>query len=200
MAFPNEIQELSNLFSRLPNVGPKLSNRISLYLSINAKDLAKKMSVALNDVVNNIKTCKVCGNVTNEEICYICSDDSREKFLILILEDALDLANLESTREYKGLYHILGGVISPINGIGPEDLNINKLFERLEDDTVKEVILGLNPNVEGDATSLYLKSQIERLYKNVRISKLAKGIPAGSDLEFISGQTIIDSIKSRVTF
>jgi len=200
MAFPKEIQELSEVFSNLPSVGPKLSSKLALYLSINAKDLARKLSHSLDEAVKNIKVCKRCGNVTNGELCDICLDENRDQGVILVLEDALDLANLEATREYSGVYHVLGGVISPINGIGPEELSIDKLLERLKDPAVKEIILGLNPNVEGDATSLYIKNEAEKARTDVKITRLAKGIPAGSDLEFISGQTIVDSIKSRVSF
>jgi len=200
MAFPKEIQELSEVFSNLPSVVPKLSSRLALYLSINAKDLARKLSHSLDEAVKNIKVCKRCGNVTNGELCDICLDENRDQGVILVLEDALDLANLEATREYSGVYHVSGGVISPINGIGPEELSIDKLLERLKDPAVKEIILCLNPNVEGDATSLYIKNEAEKARTDVKITRLAKGIPAGSGLEFISGQTIVDSIKSRVSF
>jgi len=200
MAFPKEIQDLSDLFSNLPNVGPKLSNRLALYLSVNAKDLARKLSIKLEDVINNVKSCEICGNVSNENICSICKDSSRDQSIILVIEDALDLNNIESTGEYKGLYHVLGGVISPINGIGPEELKINDLLKRIKENNVKEVILGLNPNVEGEATSMYLKQELMKVSPDIKITRLAKGIPSGSDLEFVSSQTIVDSMKSRVNF
>lgn len=197
---PKEIIELTEAFSSLPNVGPKLSARISLYLSISAKDLAKKLSDSLEDVINNISKCNICGNVTNKDICSVCEDEKRDKSVILIVEDSLDLINIENTREFKGVYHVLGGVISPINGIGPDDINISSLVKRVEDLGVKEVILGLNPNLEGDSTALYLKDQLEGVRDDLSITRLAKGIPVGGDLEYLSGQTIIDSMKSRINF
>lgn len=197
---PKEIIELTDSFSSLPNVGPKLSARIALYLSVNAKDLAKKLSNSLEDVINNISKCNICGNVTNKDICSICDDESRDKTILLVVEDSLDLINIEGTKEFKGLYHVLGGVISPINGIGPDDINITSLIKRVEDLTVKEVILALNPNLEGDSTSLYLKDQLEGVRNDLSITRLAKGIPMGGDLEYLSGQTIIDSMKSRINF
>jgi len=199
-ALPKEIIELTDSFSSLPNVGPKLSARIALYLSVNAKDLAKKLSDSLEGVINNISKCNICGNVTNKDICSICDDDSRDKSIILIVEDSLDLINIESTKEFKGVYHVLGGVISPINGIGPDDINVTSLIKRAEDVVIKEVILALNPNLEGDSTSLYLKDQLETVRPGLSITRLAKGIPMGGDLEYLSGQTIIDSMKSRINF
>lgn len=197
---PKEIIELTDSFSSLPNVGPKLSARIALYLSVNAKDLAKKLSNSLEDVINNISKCNICGNVTNKDICSICDDESRDQSILLVVEDSLDLINIEGTREFKGFYHVLGGVISPINGIGPDDINITSLIKRVEDLNVKEVILALNPNLEGDSTSLYLKDQLESVRSDLSITRLAKGIPMGGDLEYLSGQTIIDSMKSRINF
>ncbi len=198
MQIPNQIKTLSDLLASLPSIGPKLSTRLALYLSVTRKDLAKKLIESLSDVSNNIKTCKLCGNVTTNDICQICSDTGRDQKIILVVEDALDLFNFETTNEYKGLYHILGGVISPINGIGPKDLSIDKLISRIEDLGAKEVIFALNPNVEGDSTSLYLKSEIQSRYPEIKITRLAKGIPGGSDLEFASAQTLIDSMRSRV--
>ncbi|CAG1021832.1 Recombination protein RecR [Patescibacteria group bacterium] len=197
---PKEIIELSDAFSSLPNVGPKLSARIALYLAVSAKDLAKKLSFSLEEVVNNISKCNICGNVTNEDICSICADDKRDKSIVLVIEDSLDLINIESAKEYKGVYHVLGGVISPINGIGPDDINMTSLIKRVEDPMVKEVILGLNPNLEGDSTCLYLKDQIDGVRDDISVTRLAKGIPVGGDLEYLSSQTIIDSMKSRINF
>lgn len=199
-SLPKEIIELTDAFSSLPNVGPKLSARIAIYLSVSAKDLARKLSESLQDVINNISKCNICGNVTNRDLCSVCEDEKRDKSIILVVEDSLDLINIESTREFKGVYHVLGGVISPINGIGPDDINITSLIKRVEDPVVKEVILALNPNLEGDSTSLYLKDQLENVRADLSITRLAKGIPVGGDLEYLSGQTIIDSMKSRINF
>lgn len=200
MLLPKEIQNLSDLFSRLPNIGPKLSNRLALFLAISGKDLSKRLSKSLAEVIENIRTCDECGNVTTSQICDICSNDSRDKKTILIVEDPLDLVNIESTGEYHGLYHVLNGVISPINGVGPEELNLKKLNQRVESLQIEEIIFALNPNLEGDATSLFIKQDIERIKPTVKFTRLAKGIPAGGDIEFVSNQTIVDSMKSRTNF
>ncbi len=200
MALPKEIQNLSDLFSRLPNIGPKLSSRLALFLAVPGKDLAMKLSQSLDDIVVKIKTCSNCGNVTTEEVCEICSDKLRDPKTMLIVEDPLDLVNIEATGEFQGLYHVLNGVISPINGIGPDDLNIAKLVERIKDLNCEEVIFALNPNIEGDATSMFIKEEIEKVNPSIKFTRLAKGIPAGGDIEFVSNQTIIDSMKSRTSF
>lgn len=200
MLLPKEIQNLSELFSRLPNIGPKLSSRLALYLAISGKDLSKRLSKSLSEVVENIKTCDECGNVTTSALCSICSNETRDKQTILVVEDPLDLVNIESTGEYSGLYHVLNGLISPINGIGPEELNLKKLNQRVVDLEVKEIIFALNPNLEGDATSLYVKQEIDLARPDVKFTRLAKGIPAGGDIEFVSNQTIVDSMKSRTDF
>ncbi len=199
MAFPKEIENLSELFSYLPSVGPKLSGRLSLYLGINGKELAKKLSNALIDVVNNVRTCRVCGNISNAEVCDICLDDNRDKTTLLIVEDPLDLINIESTKEYRGLYHVLNGLISPMNGIGPEELNIPTIVKRIKELNVLEIIFALNPNMEGESTTFYLKQEIEKEFPDIKITRLAKGIPVGGDIEFVSNQTIIDSMRSRIS-
>lgn len=199
MEVPKEVIKLGELLSYLPSVGPKLSSRLAIYLSLPGKELASKLGTALSDVVLKIKRCTLCGNVTTENLCSICSDPQRNKALILVVEDPLDLINIESSGEFKGLYHVLGGVISPMNGVGPDDLRIKDLLDRI-DDSVTEVILALNPNVEGDATSLYIKHALESKDSELKITRLAKGIPSGGDIEYVSSQTIVDSMKSRVEF
>jgi recombination protein RecR len=199
-SIPKEIQDLSDLLSSLPGIGPKLSNRLALYLAVNGKSLAGNLSHTLSEIIAKVKTCEICGNVTLETVCDICKDDSRDKTTILVVEDSLDLFNIEASNIYQGQYHVLNGVISPINGVGPSDINVSNLLKRVKEGEVREIILALNPNVEGDSTSLYLKEQIEELNPDITITKLAKGIPAGSDLEFASTQTIVDSVKSRKQF
>lgn len=200
MAYPKEIQELNDALNSLPGVGPRLSSRLALYLSVNAKDLSKRISNSLLKVIENIKSCSKCGNVTSSELCEICSDIQRDPKTVFVVEDPIDLSNIEATNEYKGLYHVLGGVISPMNGIGPDELSIQKLINRIKEDGVEEIIFGLNSNMEGDSTCLYIKNEIEREFpsNSVKTSRLAKGIPAGGDIEYLSGQTIKDSLKRRV--
>ncbi len=201
MGLPKQILNLSDSFASLPGVGPKLSNRLALYLTVNAKPLAKKLSNAIEDSLANIKQCEICGNITDERVCEICADEERNKAIIMVVEDSLDLYNFESSGSFEGLYHVLGGLISPINGIGVSDINIQSLFNRVRnDENIKEIIFSLNPTIEGDSTSMYIKSEISKINPNIEFSQLAKGISSGSDIEFISSQTLGESLKSRVKF
>lgn len=200
MTIPKEILELSDSLSSLPGVGPKLSNRLALYLAINAKNLAKNLSENLNSVVNKVRACEKCGNAATDELCSVCKNASRDESIVFVVEDALDLYNIEATNEYKGLYHVLLGLLSPINGIGPDELNIDNLIKRVKTENIKEIILGLNPNVDGESTSMYLREEIKKNNPKIKITKLARGIPVGSDLEFVSQQTIIDSMRSRTSY
>ncbi|MFS8131277.1 MAG: recombination mediator RecR [Candidatus Dojkabacteria bacterium] len=201
MGLPKQILNLSDSFASLPGVGPKLSNRLALYLTVNAKPLAKKLSSAIEDSLASIKQCSVCGNITDELVCEICADEKRNKTVIMVVEDSLDLYNFESSGSFEGVYHVLGGLISPINGIGVSDINIQSLFSRVRNDQgVKEIIFSLNPTIEGDSTSMYIKSEISKGSPDIEFSQLAKGISSGSDIEFISSQTLGDSLRSRVKF
>ncbi len=200
-SLPKNIIELGNLLSSLPGVGPKLSSRLALYLSLSGKRKAQNIEQALREVVDEIRQCNLCGNVATEELCNICTDESRESSTILVVEDSLDLYNIESAGEYKGLFHVLHGVISPVNGVGPKDINIASLILRVKENTeITELIMGLNPNLEGDSTSMYIKSEVLNVKPDVKFTRLAKGIPVGSDIEFMSSQTLIDSVNSRREF
>lgn len=201
MGLPKQILNLSESFASLPGVGPKLSNRLALYLSVNAKPLAKKLSNSIDDALSSLRQCSVCGNITSDEVCEICSNPARNQSIIMVVEDSLDLYNFESSGTFEGVYHVLGGLISPINGIGVSDLNIQSLFSRARaDKEISEIIFSLNPTIEGDSTSMYIKSEISKLSPNTQFSQLAKGISSGSDIEFISSQTLGESLKSRVKF
>jgi recombination protein RecR len=198
MAFPKEIQELSDSFSSLPGIGPKLSNRIALYLSVGGKNLAKKIQSDISDMISRVRLCEVCNNVATEPICEICSDDNRDKGRIVVVEDSMDLYNIESSGAYKGLYHVLGGLISPINGITPDKLFVSSLLERVRrDEAITEIIFALNPSVEGESTTIFIKDSISEIRSGIEMTQLAKGIPFGSDIEYISGQTLRDSLFSR---
>lgn len=198
MAFPKEIQELSDSFSSLPGIGPKLSNRIALYLSVGGKNLAKKIQLDVNAMISRVRLCEVCNNVATEPICEICADQNRDKSRVVIVEDSMDLYNIESSGAYKGLYHVLGGLISPINGITPDKLFVSSLLERIRrDDAITEIIFALNPSVEGESTTIFIKDSIVDIRSGIEMTQLAKGIPFGSDIEYISGQTLRDSLFSR---
>ena len=200
MNFPKEVQKLSDIFSSLPNVGPKLSNRIALYLSINAKDLAKRMALSIDEMIANTMPCKLCGNISNTELCDICEDSMRDASQIMVVEDPLDLINIETSAEFKGRYHVLNGLISPINGIGPDEIRIPELLKRVREENLKEMIIALNPTIEGEASGLYIKQEVLKINPEIKITRLAKGIPVGGDIEYVSGQTIVDSLRSRVEF
>ncbi len=198
MAFPKEIQELSDAFASLPGIGPKLSSRIALYLSVGGKNLAKKIENDISKMVQKIRLCEQCNNVSTESLCEICSDSQREKLAIIVVEDSMDLYNIESSGAYKGLYHVIGGVISPLNGITPDRLFIQSLFDRVkQDSSISEIIFALNPSVEGESTTIFIKEGLANISSNLEMTQLAKGIPFGSDIEFISGQTLRDSLYSR---
>lgn len=202
MSLPKSINNLSLALSSMPGIGPKLSNRLSLFLAVKGKRVAKSLEIALKEVQDSIVECKRCGNITTEDLCEICSDSTREQDKVLIVEDSLDLDSIESTGTYKGQYHVLNGRISPVNGIGPDDINITSLIQRAKSYEFKEIIFALNPDIEGDATSIYLRNEIQSLenVSPISFTRLAKGIPVGSDIEFMSSQTISDSLKSRTEF
>ena len=202
MSLPKSIHNLSSALSSMPGVGPKLSNRLAIYLAVKGKPLSTVLVNALNDVSMNIRECSICGNLSSENECPICREESRDRKILIVVEDPLDLESLESTGSYSGLYHVLNGCISPVNGIGPEDINLESLFNRIKDENFNELIFALNPDVEGDATSIYIKTELENrgLLNGITLTRLAKGIPTGSDIEFMSTQTLSDSIKSRIEF
>lgn len=201
MALPKSIRELSDLFSSLPGIGPKLSLRIALYLAVSNKSLAKNLNSRLVDCLENISECSRCNNVTQgSALCEICDNEGREQSIIMLVESPIDLYAIEDGAEYKGVYHVLKGVISPVNGVGPSDLTIEKLVSRVKDNPIKEIIFALNPDVDGDSTSMYIKTEVLEIDSNVKFTKLAQGIPTGSNIEYMSSQTLSESFKSRDLF
>lgn len=197
MAIPKEVKNLANELSRLPGVGPKLSMRLAIYLSISDKELAKRISNDIEDSLKNIKQCKICCNVTSDEVCDICLNPDRDSSKLIVVESSIDLFSLEQTNQINAKYHVLNGVISPINGIGPEDINIKSLLNRLINEKIEEVIFALNPNLEGDATSIFIKNEIIEINSKILVSRLGKGIPVGSSIEYMSTLTLLDSINNR---
>lgn len=197
MAIPKEVKNLANELSRLPGVGPKLSMRLAIYLSISDKELAKRTSNCIEESLKKIKQCKVCCNVTSDEVCDICSNPDRDSSKLIVVESSIDLFSLEQTNQINAKYHVLNGVISPINGIGPEDISIKLLLNRLLNEKIEEVIFALNPNLEGDATSIFIKNEILEINSKILVSRLGKGIPVGSSIEYMSTLTLLDSINNR---
>lgn len=190
---PEALQQLIGEFSKLPGVGRKTATRLAFFILNNPQKESEALAQAILRVKQEVRQCRRCFHFTTEALCPICSDPSRQQNVICVVEDAQTLLMLEKTNEYKGLYHVLGGVISPLDGIGPEQLHIKGLLQRLEG--VEEVILALTPSTEGEATSIYLS----RLLKphNIRITRLARGIPLGSALEFVDELTLGRALQTR---
>ena len=191
------VQELIDQLGRLPGVGPKSAQRIAFHILQTESFDVTRLSQVLVEVREKVKFCDVCGNVTEEVTCSICRDPRRDPTLICVVEEAKDVVAIERTREFKGLYHVLGGAISPIDGIGPDDLRIRQLMTRLADGTVTEVIIATDPNLEGEATATYLTRLLNSL--EINVSRLASGLPVGGDLEYADEVTLGRAFEGRRT-
>ena len=191
------IQELIDELGRLPGVGPKSAQRIAFYLLQADDDQAKRLAEVLTEVKERVRFCEQCGNVAEAELCNICRDPRRAKASICVVEESKDVQAIERTREFKGLYHVLGGAISPIEGIGPDNLRIKELVARLADPEIKEVIIATDPNLEGEATATYLTRMLSPM--GITISRLASGLPVGGDLEYADEITLGRAFEGRRT-
>lgn len=189
------IANLIEQFSKLPGIGKKTAQRLAFYV-LEMEDIeAEKLSHAITDAKERIKLCSICCDLTDEDPCHLCSDDKRDKSMICVVEGAKDKIAMERSREYKGQYHILHGVLSPMDNVGPADIKIRELLNRLSDDEVKEVIIATNPTVEGEATALYLSKLIKPL--GIKVTRIAHGIPVGGDLEFFDEVTLAKAMDNR---
>lgn len=197
MLLPESIQSLINSLERLPGIGPKSASRLAFYLLRAPDEIAQDLSVALADLKARTAFCQECFNITEagRERCEICESSKRDGSLICVVEEALDVLALERTGGFQGKYHVLQGVLSPIEGIGPDDLKIRQLFVRVQAGGVQEVILATNPSMEGDATALYLRQHLEPL--GVRVTRLARGLPVGGDLEYADQNTLLRALSGR---
>lgn len=191
------IQELIDELGRLPGVGPKSAQRIAFYLLQADEDQAKRLADVLTEVKERVRFCEKCGNVAEAELCNICRDPRRSKASICVVEESKDVQAIERTREFKGLYHVLGGAISPIEGIGPDNLRIKELVARLADPEIKEIIIATDPNLEGEATATYLTRMLSPM--GITISRLASGLPVGGDLEYADEITLGRAFEGRRT-
>ena len=189
------IQNLIDELGRLPGVGPKGAQRIAFHLLAVDPDDARKLAAALLEVTERVKFCRTCGNVAEEDQCRICLDPRRDSALICVVEEPKDVAAVEKIREFRGRYHVLGGAISPIDGIGPEELRIKELMTRLSDGTVTELILATDPNLEGEATATYLARLIKPM--GIRVTRPASGLPVGGDLEYADEVTLGRAFEGR---
>ncbi len=190
------LDALISEFSRLPGIGRKTAQRLALHVLKLSREEVERMAASLIEVKERIRTCSICCNITEDDPCVICSSQRRDRSCICVVEESNDVFAIERTNEFRGLYHVLGGSLSPLEGIGPEDLRIRELLDRAQQD-VAEVILAMNPNVEGEATTLYLSRLIKPL--GLRVTRIARGIPMGSDLEFTDSATISRAFEGRIS-
>ena len=199
MNFPSQLLEKAvNEISRFPGIGKKSALRMALYLLRQNEDTAKQLGESIIALRSHIKYCKTCGNVSDTDSCNICNNQLRNRNILCVVEDLRDVMAIENTAQYKGLYHILGGVLSPIDGIGPEDINMASLFNRLEQENFDEVILALSATVEGDTTMYYIRKKLREL--PVKVSVISRGISVGGSLEYADEITLGRSIVSRIPY
>jgi recombination protein RecR len=195
MNYARPLSRLVGELEKLPGIGPKSAQRLAFYVLRMPTEDAHHLAEAIVEVKDRIRTCSVCFNFTDQEVCEICRADRRDHSILCVVAEPRDLMAMERTNEYRGVYHVLGGVISPLEGIGPESLRLRELAERIQDGSIKEVILATNPTVEGDTTAMY----IARLLKSfgVRVTKIAFGLPVGGDLDYADQATLIQALEGR---
>lgn len=192
---PKSVQNLIDELSRLPGIGPKSAQRLAFFLLRGTKERASALGEAVLNIKENIKICSVCSNLAEEDPCIICTDLKRNQSQIMVVEEPLDIIAFEKTSKYEGTYHVLHGAISPVEGIGPDDLYIKQLLERVHSGVIKEIILATNINVEGEATALYLQKIIQPL--GIKITRIARGLPVGSDIEYADEITLSRALEGR---
>ena len=189
------IDDLTGELARLPGIGRKTAQRLTYFLLKRSPEENKRLSRVLESVAERVHACSICGNLTEDEQCSLCASPRRDRTTVCVVEEASDIGAIERTGEYRGLYHVLGGRLSPLEGIGPDELNIKSLLTRVSGGQAAEVIVATNPSVEGEATALYLQRLIQPL--GVRVTRLARGLPVGGDLEYADGVTIAQALNGR---
>lgn len=193
--YPMPIGNLIEQLSKLPGIGRKTAQRLAFYI-LEMEDIeAEKLSSSIINAKEKIRLCSICCNLTDDDPCYICKDDLRDKSIICVVEGPKDIIAMEKSKEYKGEYHVLHGVISPMDNVGPKDIKVKELLDRLSDGVVQEIILATNPTVEGEATALYLARLIKPL--GIKVTRIAHGIPVGGDLEYFDEVTISKAMENR---
>lgn len=193
--YPKCIRNVIDCFKNLPGIGEKTAERLAFSLIGFSKENLTSFSAAITDIRDKITTCEICGNIADSNICNICSDKERNSNIIFVVEKAKDISLFEKINIYNGKYHVLGGLISPLDGIGPDDININKLIDRIDKESVHEIIMALKPSIEGETTMQYIKKILEN--KNVRVTRIATGIPMGTDIEYIDAMTLEFALDGR---
>jgi recombination protein RecR len=189
------VDNLVAQLTRLPGIGTRTAQRLAFHILRASKDEAGALAAAIADVKERVRFCRECGNLTEEEICAICQDARRDRTVICVVEQPVDLVSLERTAEYRGLYHVLGGALSPLDGVEPGDLRIDELMQRVERNGISEVVLATNPNMTGEATAAFLA---DRLRGRVRVTRLASGLPVGGDLEYADEVTLGRALSGRL--
>ncbi len=201
MNYPSKLlNEIVDEISKLPGIGKRTALRLALYLLKQPQEQTQSLADALLRFRNDIKYCKICNNISDTEVCEICQDASRDHTLVCVVEDIRDVMAIEKTGEYKGVYHVLGGIISPLEGISPSDLSIDRLIQRIQNQNIREVILALSATVDGDTTNFYLYRKLTGLLVPPEISTIARGISVGEELEYTDEITLARSIQNRVPF
>lgn len=193
--YAESIDNLITELSKLPGIGPKTAQRLAFHILKGPASEATKLAEAIARAKEVMRFCKVCYNITDKEICAICSDPQRDEAMLIIVEEPKDIISIEKTGEYKGKYHVLQGAISPIDGVGPEELRIKELLDRLKNSSVKEIILATNPNVEGEATAMYVARLLKPL--GLKVTRIASGLPVGADLEYADEVTLSRALEGR---
>jgi len=192
---PEPVTRLIEAFSQLPGIGPKTASRLTFYLLRRPAEQAEALAEALCDLKQKTVFCSSCFNITEASPCAVCRDEGRDRSIVCVVEEPLDVLAIDRTGEFQGLYHVLHGAISPVEGIGPDELRINELLARLRQEPVREVLLATNPNLEGEATAMYLARLIQPL--GVRVTRLARGLPVGGDLEYADAVTLGRALEGR---
>jgi recombination protein RecR len=193
--YAEPLARLIDELKRLPGIGQKSAQRLAFHLQRTSREDAERLAAAILDVKDKIGFCRICNNLTDVDPCQYCTDPTRDPSLICVVENPYNAISIEKTREFRGLYHVLHGALSPLHGIGPEQLKLKSLLERLKDGKVREIIVATNPNVEGEATAIYMSKLIKPL--GVKVTRIATGVPVGSELEFADEVTMMNSIEGR---
>jgi recombination protein RecR len=194
----DSLEKLIEEFSNFPGIGKKTAQRMAFFVLKQRQEESEALAQAILDVKSKVRYCSICFNITEDDPCAICQDVKKDRSTICVVEEANDVVALEKTNQYKGLYHVLGGVLSPLDGIGPEDLKVKELLSRLKDKQIKEVIIATNPSTEGEATAIYLSKLIKPL--GIKVTRIARGLPAGGDLEYADQTTLANALEGRVEF
>lgn len=197
---PKPVEDMAAALSSLPGIGPKLANRIAIYLAVRGKGQINSLTSGLVSLERDVQECRNCRNLTsNSDTCLICLDVDRDKTKVLVVETPLDLVQIERTEKFRGLYFVVGALLSPLNGIGPKDIGIDLLEERIAKDLVDEVIFGLGSSVESEATALFISEQLSKKYPEVKFTRLAQGLSAGVSLEYVDTNSLSDAITHRTS-